>query len=125
MNPRLQVLVHFVALALAGWAIWTLITLATGEAEAWDSSLFWFAGLPAMVLIGGVAGLAMPQRFWLWGLAIVFPQALSLFLNGDEGDGLGGVGLLFFLLLAGFLTMAALGGARLRARVEKKGKASA
>jgi len=74
-----------------------------------------------------VAGLARPGRFWLWGPAIVFPQALSLFGNGDEGDGLGGVGLLFFLLLAGFLSLVSFAGARLRARVEKmeeKGKAS-
>ena len=44
---------HWLYLAVAGCgaAIWILIALASGRNEAWDSSLYFSVGIPAVCLV--------------------------------------------------------------------------
>ncbi|MCU0394333.1 MAG: hypothetical protein MUF29_00370 [Chitinophagaceae bacterium] len=87
----------FILLLLTGFSVWWIITVATGEAEAWDSLWYFIPGLPIMMLSSALAGYASPGRPWRWALAVVLPQPLFLLLQGTSGP-LVFAGLLLFLV---------------------------
>jgi hypothetical protein len=105
-------LLVLVVLAVAGWGLWAWADSRT-DAEAWDHDSFWSIVLPVMALLSGVAGWLRPGVARLVGVALVVPQAVSLFATSGSGP-LAVVGLLFFIVFALFFTGIALGAARLR-----------
>ena len=117
MNKR-EILIS-AALAILGIVVWRVVTLTTGEREAWDSLLYFAIGFPAMLVGTAVAGYAVPGRSWLFGIAVVCLQPVALLADGEQGP-LVAVGLLTFGLLAGFCTLSAYIGAILRSQRERK-----
>ncbi|MEM7309227.1 MAG: hypothetical protein AAF682_21260 [Planctomycetota bacterium] len=75
----------FVGSAVAGTLIWALVCLYAGRTEAWESTLFWRAGYPA--LAGVVAGLAYTYRHrpWRWPLIACGTQAACALTIEPQG----------------------------------------
>lgn len=117
MNKR-EILI-FVALATLGVAVWKVVTLTTGEREAWDSLLYFTIGLPAMLVVTAVAGYAAPHHSWLFGIAVVCLQPVALLADGELGP-LALVGLFTFGFLAGLCALSAYIGAALRLQRDKR-----
>jgi hypothetical protein len=58
---------HLAAVA-GGAAVWILVSLATGRREAWDSGLYYAAGMSAICVLSLVLGYFTPDRSWRWGV---------------------------------------------------------
>ena len=117
MNKR-EILAS-IALALLGIVVWKVVTLTTGKLEAWDSLLYFALGLPAMLIGTAVAGYAVPQRSWLFGIAVVGLQPVALMADGELGP-LVVVGLLTFGFLAAVCTLSAYLGGTLRSQIDRR-----
>jgi hypothetical protein len=71
---------------LCGAAIWILVTLASGRKEAWDSSLYISAGIPAVCLLAFALGFFEPQRSWRWGVLPFVGQFASMLAMEGPGN---------------------------------------
>lgn len=75
----------YAAAALVGVGIWYGIIGVAGGREAWDSTLYWRVGYPAMALTACVIAVFFPQRPWRWGAVMMASHALcSLLVPGME-----------------------------------------
>jgi hypothetical protein len=85
-----------VASAIFGTAIWLVLPIVTGRAEAWDAPLYW-------IMVGGgsfVLGLLVPVRAWRWGMALVAGQIGAVLAQSLEQPGnLFPVGLALMIVL--------------------------
>lgn len=99
-------------LAACGWGLWVWADSQT-DAEAWDHNSFWSVVLPAMAVLSAVAGWLRPSAAVWVGLALVVPQAITLFATSGIGP-LAIVGLLFFAVFVGGFTAIARIAARVR-----------
>ena len=106
----------FAITSVVGLGAWVAITIVSGKEEAWDSLLFFTIGLPVMLCASGVAGYIEPQRFWLWGIAVVSLQPIALLSGGNVGP-LFLVGFFMFGFFAGAGMLSAWVGAALRKRM--------
>lgn len=106
--------------ALVGLGTWVVCSRISGRAEAWDGALFFIVGLPLMMAVSALAGFAAPERWWLWSVTIVVPQALVLFSTGPGGP-LWVVGALTFAFIAAVMAAMAAGGAALRSSISRRG----
>ena len=88
-----------VAAAGAGALIWVLISTASGKREAWDSSLYFSVGMPAVCLLAGTLGFLEPKRTWRWGLAPLGGQFFAMLLMAGPGNLLP-LGIIVFGVLA-------------------------
>lgn len=70
--------------AASGLAICLAITLVTGRKEAWDSSLYFVAGIPAMCAVAFAVGYAFPVRPWRWAAAMALGQSIAMALSGNS-----------------------------------------
>ena len=61
-----------------GSAVWLGITYWSGRREAWDSGLYFSAGLPLLMLFSALAGFAAPERPWRWAAAAFVGQPAAL-----------------------------------------------
>jgi hypothetical protein len=78
---------YFYAVSMIlGAIIWISISFLVGEDEAWDSKYYFLYGLPLMMFASGVFGYIKPKRPWRWGIAIVFSQALVLWLKNPTAN---------------------------------------
>lgn len=116
MNKR-EIIV-FAITAVVGLAVWVGIAIVSREAEAWDSYLFFVPGLPIMMCASGVAGYMKPERFWLWGIAVVSLQPVALLYKSIVGP-LFVVGLFTFGVFAGLGVAGAWVGAKLKQKRKK------
>ena len=64
--------------AAAGLAVWLAVGFISGRREAWDSSLYFMAGIPVMCLIAFALAYRFPTRSWILALAIAFGLAFGL-----------------------------------------------
>ncbi len=62
----------------AGIAVWLGVTQWSGRREAWDSGLYFTAGLPLLMLLCALAGFAAPERPWRWAAAAFVGQPAAL-----------------------------------------------
>lgn len=69
---------------LTGLAACLAVTLVTGRREAWDSSLYFAAALPAMTIAAFALGYLFPQRAWRWGVAMAFGQSIAMVIGGGS-----------------------------------------
>jgi hypothetical protein len=72
--------------AAGGAVIWVLIVAATGKREAWDSSLYFSVGMPALCALAAVLGFIEPKRTWRWGIAPLAGQFVSMLLMVGPGS---------------------------------------
>jgi hypothetical protein len=72
--------------AAGGAAIWALVSLASGRAEAWDSPLYFSVGIPAGCLISMAFAFFEPERAWRWGVAPFVGQFLWMLVSKGPGN---------------------------------------
>lgn len=96
--------------------IWVLIVAATGKREAWDSSLYFSVGMPALCALAAVLGFIEPKRTWRWGIAPLAGQFVSMLLMVGPGSLLP-LGVIVF----GVLSIPLIIAARLAAFVASRG----
>ena len=96
-----------------GAVLWTVIAMAAGQREPWDTGLYWSAGYPLGLLFAGAMGALLPHRTWRWALALTFAQLPVMLLRGS-GLGLLPLGVVLTGLLAVPPMLAAKIGAWLR-----------
>lgn len=73
---------------LMGVLLETVIHVVTGRSEAWDSGLYWTAGLPLAGVAAAVIGYLSRGRDWLWTLLIVPGQVMTMIMRSDGISGL-------------------------------------
>jgi hypothetical protein len=71
---------------VAGAAIWTLVARAGGRREAWDSELYFSAGIPALCLVAALCAFLEPARPWRWGVLPLAGQCAWMFLSQGLGN---------------------------------------
>ena len=101
--------VIFVAVA-TGVLLEIGVFLVSGRREAWDSPVFWTAGLPIAALIALALGFAAAGRDWLWTAIIAPCQILTMMARSGEIGSLWPLTLvLSFILSAPFVAVAFVG----------------
>jgi hypothetical protein len=75
----------FVAV-VSGALIWALVASASGRSEAWDSGMYFAAGIPAGCLLSFALALIEPQRSWRWGVLPMVGQLVWLLLTQGVGN---------------------------------------
>ena len=81
--PRSDALPYALSFA-GGLATCLAITLISGRKEAWDSSLYFVAGIPVMCAIAFAIAYAFPTKPWRWALAIAVGQSIAMLLGGGS-----------------------------------------
>src|SRR2546423_761339 len=70
----------------AGAIVWLAIGAASGKREAWDSELYFSAGIPAACLISMVLGYFQPRSTWRWGVLPFAGQFVAMILSEGFGN---------------------------------------
>jgi hypothetical protein len=70
--------------ATAGLVVWLAVGFVSGRREAWDSSLYFLAGIPVMCVIAFALAYRFPERAWLLALGIAFGQSIGLLFSGGS-----------------------------------------
>lgn len=71
---------------VAGAAIWIAITAASGRREAWDSELYFMAGIPALIVLALVLGYLAPRSSWRWGVWPLAGQFAWMLVTQGPGN---------------------------------------
>lgn len=82
-----------------GMTVWILVVSFSGRREAWDSDLYYSAGIPAVCLVACILGYVEPERSWRWGIAPMVGQAAWMLLSQGAGNLLP-LGLVVFAMLS-------------------------
>lgn len=101
---------------LAGAGLELGVSAATGRREAWDSGLFWAAGLPLTLILAALLGYLARGDSWRWTACIMPAQFLTMAVRGGEVPDLWPVGLFFTAVLTIPVLLAAYVGSRWRRR---------
>lgn len=104
------------AAAIFGAAVWILVSLATGRTEAWDSGLYFSAGIPAVCLGSMAFAFFAPERSWRWGVLPPAGQFVWLLVSQGPGNLLP-LGVVVFAMLSVPSILAARAGAFMAAKV--------
>ena len=84
--------------------------MVSGRREAWDSPVFWTAGLPIAALIALALGFVAAGSDWLWTAIIAPCQVLTMMVRSGEIGSLWPLTLvLSFILSAPFVAVAFVG----------------
>lgn len=100
----------YLAAAAAGATAWIAIVALTGKKEAWDTGLYFTAGMPAVCLVSLVLGLIEPKNAWRWGVVPFGAQFLVMMVYPGPGS-LMPLGAIVFGILSLPAVGAALAGA--------------
>ena len=74
----------YAASALCGLGVCLAISLATGRKEAWDSSLYFCAGIPVMVLLVFAISYFFPRSAWRWTVSMAVGQSVAMLFSGNS-----------------------------------------
>lgn len=69
---------------LAGLLVCLAISAMTGKREAFDASLYFWAGIPLMCALIFFLSYSFPQKPWRWTLSMAAGQALAIALGGNS-----------------------------------------
>jgi hypothetical protein len=100
--------------AVIGVVLELVIHAVTGRNEAWDSDLFWTAGMPAAMVASFGIGLLAKGRAWLGTLAVAPGQFATMSLRAGEIGTLWPLGLALSAILSAPFVGAAWAGWKLR-----------
>ena len=87
MSPRMT----GVALAAIGLAVWTVLSVWSGMeprgsgrywGEAWNTTAYFFVGVPTMAVAVAFAAFRTPERCWRWPLWLVAGHQSGLLFGG-------------------------------------------
>jgi len=70
--------------ALAGFVVCFAVSLITGRKEAWDSSYYFFIGLPLMCVLIFAISYRWPEKTWRWAFSMAVGQALAMAIAGNS-----------------------------------------
>jgi hypothetical protein len=107
---------------LTGAALELGVHAVSGRREAWDSEIFWTAGLPLAMLATFAIGWFSRGRAWLATLAVAPAQVLTMMLRSAEFGSLWPLTLILSAVLSAPFVVAAFVGSRFRVRSEMSGK---
>jgi hypothetical protein len=85
MRARRHAIIASVA---TGAALEFVVGAIGGRREAWDSALYWSAGLPAALAAAAAIGYFAGRRAWYWTGLIMPSQVMVMMLRGGEISGL-------------------------------------
>jgi len=106
-----------IAAFLFGVLVWAVISAISGRREAWDSSLYFQAGLPVLYLGSLGLGYLHPHRSWFYGFLPFAGQFIWMITVHGLGN-LWPLGLAFMTVLS----IPAMIAARFGAALAKKGR---
>ena len=96
--------------AIAGLALWSVVSLSSGDIEPWDAARYWTLACPAAFVLSLVLGLIFPMRAWCWGAVVMLAQVPVVIVVSGIGPLLA-AGVVYAALLAVLAMLAsALGG---------------
>jgi hypothetical protein len=101
-----------------GIALWLVIPIITGEQAAWDSALYFKAGMPLIMLECTVLGFFFPPRWWQWGLLTALSQAIVMIIKWPTSNLMPPAVLFLFILSAPYF-LGGFIGARLKKRIKQ------
>ena len=104
---------------LTGAAVELGVVAFSGRREAWDSELYWTAGVPLALLVSFAIGFRSRGRAWLGALAVAPGQVLAMTLRSGEIGGLWPLALMLSMLLSAPFVVAAFVGSRMRRRTRR------
>jgi hypothetical protein len=90
------------------------LSALSGRREAWDSALYWTLGIPGALVASAAIGLVSRKRDWLWTLAIVPSQVITMMLRDGEVGGLWPLAIVLSAILSAPFVVAAFLGSRFR-----------
>jgi hypothetical protein len=105
----------YIVAVLLGVAVWVGVSMVSGRREAWDSELYWLAGMPVLCAGSLVIALFAPVRSWRWGVTPFAGQFVWMILTEGPGNLLP-LGIIAF----GIFSLPAILAARLGAFVGEK-----
>ena len=112
MNVRTTVIVS----ALVGLALELFVAASSGRREAWDSAIFWTAGLPIAIVLSFAIGWLSAPRAWIGAAAVAPGQFMAMALRSGEIGSLWVLGLVLSVFLSLPFVAAAFAGSKLRPR---------
>ena len=107
-------------LSTIGAAVATGIVLELGvaalatEREAWDSAIFWVAGLPLSILAAFFIGRRSRGNDWLWAGLIAPAHVLTMMIRNREIGAFWPLTIVFSVVLSAPFIVSALIGSRFR-----------
>ncbi|HPF15615.1 MAG: hypothetical protein H6830_09190 [Planctomycetes bacterium] len=69
----------WIAAFAAGAGVCGMLTLITGQREAWDSPLYFSLGLPLLAGLAALFSARLPARSWRWAFGILLGQTFMIF----------------------------------------------
>ena len=76
----------YILSAACGAAVWIIIAQVSGRREAWDSGLYFSAGIPAVCMASMAFGFLAPRRSWRWGITPLAGQFIWMLLAEGPGN---------------------------------------
>jgi hypothetical protein len=109
----------YTALAVVGFVTTLAISFFSERAEAWDSPLYFVAGLPVMALAAGIAGWHCPHLTWSFGFTVIAGSMAWMW-----GANKFAIGTLFpfGIVFAAVLSLACSGAARIGSALRRRRK---
>jgi hypothetical protein len=74
------------AACVSGVLVWVLVSILSGQTEAWDSESYLFFGIPALCLVACTLGFIEPNQPWRWGIVQILGQAVWMFASQGVGN---------------------------------------
>ena len=69
---------------VAGLATCLAIMAVSGRKEAWDSSLYFIAGIPVMCVAAFALARVWPVKAWRWVLSMAVGQSIAMVMGGGS-----------------------------------------
>jgi hypothetical protein len=85
--------------AVAGAAVWIVLSKISHHREAWDSELYFIYGIPVICLVAAVLAYFEPNRPWRWAVTPFAAQAFWMFLTQGLGN-MFPLGLIVFAIIS-------------------------
>ena len=76
---------YLIAVA-SGVLTWITVSAVSGRTEAWDSGLYYSAGMPVVCIVSMALGFFEPRRPWRWGAVPLVGQFLWMLLTQGPGN---------------------------------------
>jgi hypothetical protein len=71
-----------IASALSGLAVWGGIGFIIHNPEAWDSALYWKAGIPFLAIVTFIIGYFVSETPFIWGIIQALSQSALILVQG-------------------------------------------
>lgn len=84
MNHEQQDWFAYGAAAVTGFIVCMVITLSSGRKEAWDTAIYFAAGIPVMCVVALALGYFFPEGAWRWAISMAIGQSIAIVVGGGS-----------------------------------------